>query len=174
MLFRPRFLSAALFIAVAVLVAASLNRKPEEMVLGAARAIDGDSLVVEGREMRLLGIDAPEARQLCNLAGQSIPCGRQAMQALQRWLARGPAACTGNETDQYGRLLVICRVNGTDINADLVRNGFAVDFGRYPAEEKEARAAYRGLWGGTFEVPAEYRRRMRAEAEAKRAAQPQP
>ncbi|MCU0817857.1 MAG: thermonuclease family protein [Beijerinckiaceae bacterium] len=173
-MFRPRFLSAAVFIAACVLLAAALNRKAEEMVVGAARAIDGDSLVVNGREMRLEGIDAPEARQLCNLAGQSIPCGRQATQALQRWLARGPAACTGHENDRYGRLLVICRVNGTDINADLVRNGFAVDFGRYPAEEKEARAAYRGLWGGTFEVPAEYRRRIRAEAEAKRTSSTQP
>ncbi|PPD16680.1 MAG: exopolysaccharide biosynthesis protein [Methylobacterium sp.] len=173
-MFRPRFLSAALFIAIAVLIAAALNRQPEQMVVGAARAIDGDSLVVEGREMRLAGIDAPEARQLCHLAGQSIPCGRQATQALQRWLSRGPVACTGHENDPYGRLLVICRVNGADINADLVRNGFAVDFGRYPTEEKEARAAYRGLWGGTFEVPAEYRQRMRAEARAKETERSQP
>jgi endonuclease YncB( thermonuclease family) len=171
---RPRFLSAALFIAVSVLLAAALNRKPEEMVLGVARALDGDSLVVAGREMRLQGIDAPELRQLCHLGGQSVPCGKQAMQALQRWLARGPVACTGTETDPYDRLLVVCRVNGADINADLVRNGFAVDFGRYPAEQQEARAAYRGLWGGSFEAPAEYRRRMRAETEARRHAQPQP
>lgn len=168
---RPRFLPAALFIAISVLVAAMLNRASEEMVVGSARALDGDSLVVEGREMRLQGIDAPESRQTCNLAGQTVPCGRQATQALQRWLARGPVMCTGHETDQYARLLVLCRVNGTDINADLVRNGFAVDFGRYPAEEREARAAYRGIWAGTFEVPAEYRRRMRSEAEARRAGQ---
>ncbi len=171
---RPRFFSAAVFIAACVLLASALNRKAEETILGTARAVDGDSLVVNGREMRLQGIDAPESRQVCNLAGQSMPCGRQALQALQRWLSRGPVSCTGHENDRYGRLLVICRVNGTDINADLVRNGFAVDFGGYPAEEKEARAAYRGLWAGTFEVPAEYRRRMRAEAEAKREAARQP
>lgn len=173
-MFRPRFLSAALFIAACVMFAAALNRKAEEMVVGSARALDGDSLVVEGREMRLQGIDAPESRQLCNLGGQSVPCGRHATQALQRWLMRGPVACTGHEIDRFGRLLVTCRVHGTDINADLVRNGFAVDFGRYPTEEKEARAAFRGLWAGTFEPPAEYRRRMRVEAEARRANPPQP
>jgi endonuclease YncB( thermonuclease family) len=123
---RPRFLSAALFIALCVLIAAALNKRNEEMIVGGARAIDGDSLVVLGREMRLKGLDAPEARQLCSLAGQSIPCGRQAMQALQRWLARGPVTCIGHETDRYGRLLVTCRVNGADIGADLVRNGAAV------------------------------------------------
>ena len=54
-MFRPRFLSAALFIAACVMFAAALNRKAEEMVVGSARALDGDSLVVEGREMRLQG-----------------------------------------------------------------------------------------------------------------------
>jgi endonuclease YncB( thermonuclease family) len=170
-MFRPRFLSAALFIALCVLIAAALNKRNEEMIVGGARAIDGDSLVVLGREMRLKGLDAPEARQLCSLAGQSIPCGRQAMQALQRWLARGPVTCIGHETDRYGRLLVTCRVNGADIGADLVRNGAAVAFGSYAAEESEARAAYRGLWGGEFERPEDYRRRMRDEKQADRASQ---
>jgi endonuclease YncB( thermonuclease family) len=69
--------------------------------------------------------------------------------------------CVGRETDRYGRLLVICRVNGTDIGADLVRNGHAVDYGLYPAEEKAASEDRRGLWSGTFERPEAYRRRLR-------------
>lgn len=167
---RSRSLAAMAFIALAVLVAAMLNRKPEEMITGVARVVDGDSLVINGREMRIRGIDAPEARQTCSISGQSVNCGRQATQALQRWISRGPASCTGHETDRFGRLLVQCRVNGTDIGADLVRNGFAVDFGDYPAEESEARAQYRGIWAGEFERPADYRRRQREE----RAAQPAP
>lgn len=170
-MFRPRFLSAAAFIAFCVLIAAALNKRNEEMIIGGARAIDGDSLVVQGREMRLKGLDAPEARQLCTLGGQSVACGREATQALRRWLARGPVSCIGHETDRYGRLLVTCRVNGADIGADLVRNGLAVDFGSYPSEEREARAAYRGLWSGEFERPEEYRRRLRAEKEVDRASQ---
>lgn len=170
-MFRLRFVSAAVFIALCVLLAAALNKHNEEMIVGGARALDGDSLVVQGREMRLKGLDAPEARQLCSLAGQSVPCGRQAMQALQRWLARGPVSCIGHETDRYGRLLVTCRVNGADIGADLVRNGIAVAFGSYTAEEREARAAYRGLWGGEFERPEDYRRRTRDEKQVDRASQ---
>jgi endonuclease YncB( thermonuclease family) len=168
---RPRFLSAAAFIALCVLIAAALNKRNEEMIVGGARAIDGDSLIVQGRPMRLRGLDAPEARQLCTLAGQSMACGREAMRALQRWLARGPVSCIGHETDRYGRLLVTCRVNGADIGADLVRNGFAVDYGGYRAEESEARAAYRGLWAGEFERPEDYRRRLRDEGAADRASQ---
>jgi endonuclease YncB( thermonuclease family) len=162
-MFRPRFFSAAVLIALGVMLAALLNRQSDEVVTGKARAIDGDSLLVDGREMRLKGIDAPEAKQTCLLAGQTMPCGRQASAALQRWLNRGVVLCTGNEIDRFGRLLVICRVNGTDINADLVRNGFAVDYGLYPAEEREARAQYRGLWAGEFERPEQYRRRQRDE-----------
>jgi endonuclease YncB( thermonuclease family) len=170
-MFRPRFLSAAAFIALCVLLAAALQKRNEEMIVGGARALDGDSLVVQGREMRLKGLDAPEARQLCTLAGQSVPCGRQAMQGLQRWLARGPVSCIGHETDRYGRLLVLCRVNGADIGADLVRNGLAVDYGAYASEEREARAAYRGIWAGEFERPEAYRRRLREEGQVDRASQ---
>ena len=160
---RPRSLSALAFIAFAVLVASIFSRKADEMVSGKARAIDGDSVIVEGRQMRLMGLDAPEIRQVCSVAGASVQCGRDAHRALQRALARGPAVCIGNQTDRYGRLLVICRVNGVDIGADLVRNGLAVDYGSYASEEREARAGYRGLWAGTFERPEDFRKRMREE-----------
>lgn len=159
----PRFTLAAAIIAFAVLLLALFGRVPDEMIAGAARAIDGDSLVVSGREMRLKGLDAPELRQSCEIDGQSVACGRRAAAALRRWLARGPVTCTGNETDRYARLLVVCRVYGQDIGADLVRQGLAVDFGRYPAEEAEARKAGIGIWAGTFEQPQLYRRRMASE-----------
>lgn len=157
----PRFLAATLTIVFLVMVAMFLNREPELALTGVARALDGDSLIVEGRELRLKGIDAPEARQTCKQGQREIPCGRQATLALTRWLARGTPVCVGRETDRYGRLLVICRVNGTDIGADLVRNGHAVDYGLYPAEEKAASEDRRGVWAGTFERPEDYRRRLR-------------
>lgn len=40
------------------------------------RAVDGDSLVAEGRRVRLLGIDAPEYAQTCGDArGCDYPAG---------------------------------------------------------------------------------------------------
>ena len=159
----PRFTLAAAIIAFAVLLLALFGRAPDELVAGAARAIDGDSLVVAGREMRLKGIDAPEYRQSCEIDGKSVACGRQAAVALRRWLARGPVTCVGGEMDRYGRLLVVCRINGQDIGADMVRRGFAVDFGGYPAEEAAARKDGAGIWAGTFEQPQLYRRRMANE-----------
>ena len=160
---RPPFFAA--FATMALIVAALVlrDRVPDEIVTGAARALDGDSIVVGGREMRLKGLDAPEAHQTCTVSGREVACGRLATLALRRWLERGPVTCLGSETDRYHRLLVTCRINGQDIGADLVRSGVAVDYGGYPAEEREAAADRRGVWAGTFERPEAYRRRMRGE-----------
>jgi len=163
---KPRVTFAAAFLVMCLILLALFGREPDEMIAGAAQAIDGDSLIVNGREMRLRGLDAPEARQTCELAGKEVACGRQATFALQRWLARGPVTCIGNEVDRYRRLLVTCRVNGQDIGADLVKNGFAVDYGSYPEEERAAMADNRGVWAGKFERPSEYRRRMRESGQA--------
>ena len=72
--------------------------------------------------------------------------------------SRGLVTCVGAERDRYGRLLARCRARGVDVNAAMVRDGHAVAFGAHQAEEAEAKAAYRGLWAGTFERPQDWRR----------------
>lgn len=157
-----RFFMLLLFLALSVAAAIILSRKPEEMLTGAAHAIDGDSVRLNGQELRLKGLDAPEARQTCaDHAGKDYPCGRQSTAALARLLARGPATCIGTTRDRYGRLLVTCRVNGVDIGAELVKNGHAVAYGGYDAEERFASEDRRGIWTGRFEMPETYRHRMR-------------
>ena len=44
-------------------------------VAGIPTVIDGDTLEVHGRRIRLHGIDAPESRQLCRLDGKPWQCG---------------------------------------------------------------------------------------------------
>jgi len=56
-------------------------------------------------------------------------------------------------------LLVDCRVRGIDVNAAMVRDGYALSFGGFAREEAEAKAAYRGLWAGEFERPGTWRAR---------------
>lgn len=166
-MFRPRFISAAAFLAFSLLLLGFLSRPPENAITGAAHALDGDSLVVNGQEMRIRGMDAPEFRQTCQADGQHLPCGQRATAAMKRWLSRGPVYCYGSERDRYNRRLVLCRVNGVDIGRDLVINGLAVDYGLYPEEEREAAAAQRGIWATTFERPEDYRRRQRESGEAR-------
>ena len=63
-----------------------------------------------------------------------------------------------SRADRYGRGLARCRQGETDINAALVREGHAVSYGAYRAEEDEARAAGRGIWATQFERPEAWRR----------------
>lgn len=131
--------------------------QPAITVAGEARAVDGDSLRLDGRDIRLAGIDAPELRQTCLGPRGEEPCGRQARDVLARLVAAGPAECTIVDRDRYERDVALCRVAGRDVNADMVRQGHAIAFGRFEAEEAEARAGRRGVWATRFERPADWR-----------------
>ncbi len=109
------------------------------------------------------GIDAPELDQQCRRNRTDYPCGTEARDALERLVSAGPLSCERLYEDPYGRTVARCSVAGTDLGAEMVRQGWAVDFkrysdGAYADEEALARAGKRGLWAGKFEVPAQWRR----------------
>ncbi len=153
-----------LAVSIGILVAAAgllaiFRMAPETDLTGAAEAIDGDSLRLLGAEVRLKGIDAPELNQTCSISGRPTPCGRESQAALRRLLMSGLATCVGSETDRYGRLLAQCRVRGIDVGSAMVREGRAVAFGAYEAEEAGAKARFAGIWAGEFERPRDWRAR---------------
>jgi endonuclease YncB( thermonuclease family) len=127
-------------------------------VAGFGEAIDGDSLKVAGQDIRLKGIDAPELTQWCrNRTGREYACGVAAKAWLRSHLQRGAVVCQIDGRDRYGRLLGVCRRGDVALNATMVREGIAVDYGDYPSEQAEARRQQIGLWGGKFMLPSEYR-----------------
>ncbi len=126
---------------------------------GIAQVIDGDSLRLSGRELRLKGLDAPEGRQSCQRDGRDWPCGEAAADRLRALTFRRSTTCEVVETDRFNRGLAYCKAEGEDINARMVADGMAVSFGDYSREEAAARAAKRGIWNGTFEKPQDWRRR---------------
>jgi endonuclease YncB( thermonuclease family) len=128
-------------------------------VAGIAQVIDGDSMRVGGRELRLKGIDAPEGRQTCERGGETWRCGEAAAEALRRMTRGARVNCAIEEIDRFERGLATCRVDGRDLNEAMVRDGFALAYGRYESEESAARAAKRGLWASKFERPRDWRRR---------------
>jgi endonuclease YncB( thermonuclease family) len=155
---------ARLYASFAVLAAAAgalylMRGAPQHVVTGAAEPIDGDSLRVAGVEIRLKGIDAPELFQTCEAGGRETACGRDARAHLRRFTGSGLVSCVADGHDRFGRTLAVCRVRGVDINAAMVRDGHAVAFGAYEAEEAEAKRGYRGLWSGVFERPRDWRAR---------------
>lgn len=149
-------LAVAILVALGV-VSTRLERFNTIASTGIARIGDGDSLQLAGERMRLRGIDAPELSQSCTRDGQPYPCGRQSRDALRQLAGSGPVSCEGWERDRYGRLLVVCRAGGVDLNAAQVSAGWAVAYGGYASEEAQARRARLGLWAGDFERPANWR-----------------
>jgi len=111
---------------------------------------DGDTLRCGPERVRLFGVDAPEVRR-----GQTPaePLAYEARDELVR-LTRGRVACRFVERDRYGRFVGKCWSSTTpDINAALIRSGFATEYrrysrGAYARTEADAKAAGRGQWAG--------------------------
>jgi endonuclease YncB( thermonuclease family) len=135
-----------------------------ETISGAARIVDGDTLAIGETKIRLEGIDAPETDQVClDAKAVTWSCGVVARDRLVEHVAGRPLGCKPSGTDRYGRTLAVCSVAGEDLNAWMVREGYALAFVRYStayvAEETKARKALAGLWSGAFIAPWDWRHR---------------
>ena len=154
---------AAGVLAALVAGAAMLNRldpvPPTAQPTGRPTVTDGDSLAFGAQRIRLFGIDAPEFRQTCGKDNAEYACGRQSRAALVKAIAGNQVFCEGRQLDRYGRLLAVCRAGGVELNRMQVERGWAIAYGAYEAEERQARAAGAGLWAGDFERPQDWRQR---------------
>ena len=149
--------------------AAEPDAASSEALTGRASVIDGDTLEVAGRRIRLWGVDAPESRQTCTQAGAPWRCGQQAANALDAWLSARPVACLEIEKDQYGRSVSRCTAGGEDIGRWMVINGWAVEYtdysdGRYAAAQRQAERTHAGIHDSVFTEPAQWRREQRTRS----------
>lgn len=125
---------------------------------------DGDTLKIGGQTWRLWGIDTPEDGQTCTIEGLKIDCGEQATLALQALVGQAVPNCKLKDTDRYGRSVGQCFVDGRDLGAVLVRQGWALDYrrysrGHYASQQDEAKQERQGMWAGDFIPPWEWRKR---------------
>lgn len=158
---------AGLLLLAGLLVLLAWPREPERLSdAGGTRVhvMDGDSLRIGERIVRIEGIDAVELRQLCARAdGTQWSCGLDARASLRDLVAGGGLACESHEEDRYGRAVSRCATAGTaDLGAELVARGWALSGdgrgdGPYLEEEARARAGRRGIWQGRFDRPADWR-----------------
>jgi endonuclease YncB( thermonuclease family) len=134
-------------------------------IYGVAVAGDGDSLRVGETRIRLFGIDAPEFDQQCTKSGQRWACGQASADRLSKLVTGREVRCMPMGDDGHGRTLARCSVGQVDVNRTMVATGNAVAFRRYSmdyvAAEETARASKRGLWAGSFKMPAEVRAERR-------------
>ena len=131
--------------------------------VGSAKA-QLEAIELNGKRIRLEGIDAPESDQDCEtVTGERYACGQAATAMLRELVFKAEdIRCEVSGTDRYGRLLAICHALEEDLNGLLVSQGLVVAYRRYshvyaPLED-EAKAAKRGVWAGRFVMPWDYRR----------------
>lgn len=148
----------------AILVLASMATADD--LLGWPRVVDGDGLILGAVRIRLHGIDAPELDQICT--GQqdvAVACGQMARNALVGLIGDQQVRCEPETRDRYGRTVAVCLARDLDLGREMVRLGWARTYlrysDRYLPQEIDARAAGRGLWGGSWDPPAEWRRTRR-------------
>jgi endonuclease YncB( thermonuclease family) len=124
------------------------------------RVIDGDTIVVHPNEkVRLIGVDAPETVHLKRTA----QCfGKDAKEFTRSLVERrtirlvlDESNAARNHKDRYGRTLAYVYFDdGTMLNAELIRRGYAHAYTRFPFRhavefrqlERTARSQAVGLW----------------------------
>ncbi|MBR0798727.1 thermonuclease family protein [Bradyrhizobium jicamae] len=154
------------FIALFLLAGLSLHAARAGTLTGVPEIGDGDTVVIAGEKIRLLDMDAPESDQLClDQKGEFWECGIAAREALKKETTGKAWECQTTRLDRDKRWLSSCTVDGQNISAWMVREGWALSpthkgySHRFDAEERRAREAQAGLWAGAFIAPWDWRRR---------------
>ena len=93
---------------------------------GIPRVVDGNTIIINFQIIRLHGIEAPNAEQLCEIDGESWLCGWEATNALAHIVGRHWVSCRQNRLNEGGVVDATCFAgNVLNINAWMVRNGWA-------------------------------------------------
>ena len=134
----------------------------QDLIVGVASVIDGDTIEIHDQRIRLFGIDAPESSQLCvRTTGERWRCGQQASFALADRIGRATVSCQPRDLDRYGRVVAVCFKGNEDLNRWMVANGWAVAFRRYSldyvSDEAAARRGQINIWSGEFEMSWDWR-----------------
>ena len=120
---------------------------------------DGDTItVLQGKQqikVRIFGIDAPELKQ---------PYGKKSKQFLANLIAGEVVEVEENGKDRYKRTIGTVYLGNTDINAQMVENGYAWAYRKfskkYTPQESKAKKQGLGLWRDKEPIPPwEWRRR---------------
>ena len=139
-----------------------LKKKNSGNVQKKIKIIDGDTIHINKIKYRLHGIDAPEMNQLCKVKEENYMCGVKSKDFLVSLIANQSVKCEKKDIDRYKRIVAECFVGQTNINKELVRNGWALAYRDYSRDfindEEFAKNNKLGIWKGTFIHPKKWRK----------------
>ena len=167
-------LSLILFSLFILFILSTHSISSEKIISGNAKVIDGDTIKINNKKIRLFGIDAPEKKQICKKKyinflifnfQKDYKCGKESSLALLKKIGNRKVKCILEKNkDIYKRSIGICYIKNKDINKWLVKNGYAIAYKKYSKkyvlDEKYAKKNKLGIWRGTFVEPEKWRRIM--------------
>ena len=143
-------------------------------IYGIPKIIDGDTVHIGNKKIRLEGIDAPEIKQQCKKPFLTISlrigfqfnkdykCGVTAKIKLKDKINISKIKCISLSKDRYKRFLATCYKDKINLNKWMVRNGYAVAYRRYSkdyvSDENYAKENKLGIWEGSFMRPEKWRK----------------
>ena len=94
-------------------------------ISGFAKVVDGDTIKINSKKIRLYGIDAPEKKQKCKKTYLTISfmsftkdymCGEVSTQKLIKKINKQKLNCNILDVDRYKRLIGECFKRNTNLN----------------------------------------------------------
>ena len=141
---------------------------------GVPKIIDGDTIHINSKKIRLEAIDAPEIKQNCKKPFLKISaiigfelnnnylCGVMAKKKLINKIDSSKIKCISSSKDRYKRFLATCYKDKINLNKWMVRNGYAVAYKKYSKDyvkdEEYAKENKLGVWKGSFTMPEKWRK----------------
>jgi len=129
------------------------------------QVIDGDTIHIGKFKYRFFGIDAPEAKQICEKDKIKVQCGILAKNILKKKIGNKIPECIVKDKDRYQRLVAECFIDKESLSRFMVREGYAVAYTQYSKDfiedEKYAKENKLGIWSMNFQIPSEYRKSLR-------------
>lgn len=131
-------------------------------ISGSATVIRANVFYINGRYVRLYGVDAPDTDQICSKGnGSSYNCGEEAASWVRNWIDQNSIDCYLLKIDPKGQDLATCIWGEYDIGAALVGAGWGIANTRettiYQPYEAKAQSESSGLWQGSFYSPEDWR-----------------
>lgn len=132
------------------------------------KIIDGDTIVCDGKKVRLIGIDAPESKPNQHMSKQRslgdnkiiMELGKRSKEFVESIIPPGTMVRLEydvDKTDRYGRILAYVWLrDGRMLNEVILENGYAMLYtvppnlkyeNRLRRTYEKARSEGRGLWG---------------------------
>lgn len=126
------------------LLAITFPASGETVTANLGEAVDGDTLVLNGRYLDLSGIVAPSPGYVCTIRGRENNCGSIARGALLDLMAGAIVTCNSDGNGWR------CTAGGFDLAQNMVHTGWAVPASdndpRFVDQLERAMTRNQGLW----------------------------